>query len=421
MFRLLLGNKESLEKQIYVTATLIGAFIGLVSVIWNYTIGLSIYLNTVVFLATIIFLLLYYFSRFKDRYSAIIVVLNSLSTLSCLWFISEGINGTTPYIFIVFSAVVIGVSKPGHRIIYLIISLINIGALYTLERLYYDELIIKYPDEAARESDIIFGFILSLFLIYMTVLYFKKVHEREHKRITSQKAELQNLIASKDLLFKIIAHDLRGPFNSILGFSSIMANRSNGHSLEEMQELAGIMNRSTREVYYLLETLLDWGKIQQGQVKLNPESISLLSAVKQSVYLYTEDIDLKMINIKYEIDENCTVRYDLNVLNTIVRNLLNNAIKFTKRGGRITFFIRERNTLELYFCIKDTGIGMNEETVEKLFNLDVTNSRQGTEGEASSGLGLIICKELVKMSHGVFEVESEENEGSEFRFSIPKA
>ena len=230
--------------------------------------------------------------------------------------------------------------------------------------------------------------------------------------------ELQKVIAEKDKFFSILAHDLRSPFNSFLGFTQVMAEDLLSMTLEEIHKIAVIMQKSATNLYGLLENLLEWSILQRGVIVFIPESIQLRSTVLKSLEPVMDSATKKEIRINFEIEENTMVFADPHMLHAIMRNLVSNAIKYTPRGGLIAISTRNLPGQFLEIIVKDTGIGIGQNILGNIFRLDCNTNRPGTDGEPSTGLGLIICKEFVETHGGKIWVDSEEGTGSTFHFTL---
>lgn len=412
---ILFGKSKSyrVEHKVFIIASLITLLAGIAGLFWNIFLGLPNILNIIIGIAIIAFTLLFYYSRYKNRYSPLLYICFSLLFLSVMYFMNAGINGSIPAIFIVFVAVAISISNPKYHLLILIVTVINLSALIIAESFFFKEFIIYYTNTEAKEMDLSFGYIASLFFCYLLVVYYKR-------SITSKNTELSRINANKDLLFNIIAHDLRSPFTGILGFTEIMSDKTNNLALEEMEELAELTNKSSVKAFELLESLLEWGKIQQDKIQVNPQLINLKKFAIESVNHFKEEYTNKEIEISIQVPEDIEVFTDSHLLQTIHRNLINNAVKFTPEGGGIQISTEDNDDNKVVMVIQDSGIGMSKEMVDNLFNLEINTNRQGTNGESSTGLGLIICKELVEKQRGELKVESELNKGSKFKFNIPK-
>jgi len=237
--------------------------------------------------------------------------------------------------------------------------------------------------------------------------------------IKQKNEELVKLNATKDKFFSIIAHDLRSPFNGFLGLTQIMAEDLPNLTMPQAQQMAASLSKSATNMYRLLEDLLQWSQIQKGSIPFNPEVIPLNLIVYEAIAMVIEPAINKGIEITTDISDDLKVFADSNILQTIIRNLTNNAVKFSTRGGKVNVTAKNSNCKSVEISVQDKGIGMNQEILDNLFKVDARINRKGTEGEPSTGLGLLLCKEFVEKHGGEIWVTSEVGKGSIFYFSIP--
>ncbi|MEI8112108.1 MAG: hybrid sensor histidine kinase/response regulator [Bacteroidia bacterium] len=242
---------------------------------------------------------------------------------------------------------------------------------------------------------------------------------RQSKQLQEQSKQLRELNASKDKFFSIIAHDLRSPFNSIIGFSEILLENAVKKNYDVMEEYSEIILMSSRRAMDLLSNLMEWTRSQTGRMDFNPGKVELVQLITGIGQLFHGIAEQKSIGIILEIPESVTIYADQDMLSTVLRNLISNAIKFTYFGGKITVSVQE-NPEEITVSIRDSGVGMKKEKLEKLFRIDSDSSTLGTNKEKGTGLGLILCKEFIEKHNGKIWVESEFGKGSVFRFTIPK-
>jgi PAS domain S-box-containing protein len=240
------------------------------------------------------------------------------------------------------------------------------------------------------------------------------------ENIRRTNAELKRLNAEKDKFFSILAHDLRSPFSAFLGFTDILVEGIDTLPAEMIKSIGVSMKESANNLYSLLENLLQWSRMQQASVTYNPESFILKNKILDTIEPLLINSNNKVIDVRYDIESDLTVFADMNMFETIIRNLFTNAVKFTPKEGSIIISATDTDSLYTELCFRDTGIGMNREMVDNLFRLDVKSSRPGTEGELSSGLGLILCKEYAEMNGGSIRVESEPGNGSSFYIRLKK-
>jgi signal transduction histidine kinase len=239
------------------------------------------------------------------------------------------------------------------------------------------------------------------------------------QNLRNSEEKLRELNAEKDKLFSVLAHDLRGPIGTFMGFTELFMDESVGMSKEEVASASRDMHKSAASLYGLLENLLTWSRMQRDDVKLQIQLIQLRKAACHTLDLLRESANKKQLTVENHIPENILVAADENMLQFIFRNLLSNAIKFTPQGGKIKLQAQITGSDQLTVEVIDNGIGMDEEAIKTLYSLHGKTGRPGTDGEASSGLGLILVKEFVEKQGGSIQVESEVGKGSTFSFSLP--
>jgi signal transduction histidine kinase len=243
--------------------------------------------------------------------------------------------------------------------------------------------------------------------------------KRIENEINDKNEQLLKVNAEKDKFFSIIAHDLRSPLSSFLGITQMFAEDLSSMKQADLQEMAVSMEKSASNLYRLLENLLEWAKMQRGLIPFNPVVVTLGSTVSESMEMLLESIKNKEIEITIDIPDDIRVVVDTNMLQTVIRNYVSNAVKFTPRGGKINLSAKVTGNDFVEISVKDSGIGMSLAILNNLFELNVKTNRKGTEGESSSGLGLLLCKEFIEKQGGKIWVESEEGKGSVFYFTLP--
>ena len=244
----------------------------------------------------------------------------------------------------------------------------------------------------------------------------KLEEQAEVLKFTNQ--ELEKLNATKDRFFSIIAHDLRNPINAILGFSELLSVNYDDIADEKKIELNKIIHSSTKNVYNLLENLLQWSRSQTNRIKFEPQSFDISGIINENLILSKPNIRKKSLIVNTDLCEKNKVYADKNMAGAIIRNLLTNAIKFSNPLGEINIITKVNNGF-LEISVADKGIGMTEEVAKNLFRIDSAHSTYGTSGEKGTGLGLIICKEFIEKHSGIIKVETEPNKGSVFTFTLP--
>lgn len=238
-------------------------------------------------------------------------------------------------------------------------------------------------------------------------------------KLTQSESQLKELNASKDKFFSIIAHDLKSPITGFLGVSELLLQEFDELSAEEIKQLTNNIYRSANAIFNLLENLLSWSRIHTGRMQYTPSEFNLSESVLSMLEVYHLSAFKKKINLETQIEDNIAMFADKNMIDTVIRNLLGNAIKFTPENGKVTLRIKTINQ-SVQILVVDTGVGMNEQTLKSLFRIDTHISSLGTNGERGTGLGLILCKELIEKNKGVISVNTELGVGSTFEVLIPK-
>ncbi|HKI88975.1 MAG TPA: HAMP domain-containing sensor histidine kinase [Draconibacterium sp.] len=258
--------------------------------------------------------------------------------------------------------------------------------------------------------------IIGVFVLTTDITQLKK---REN-RIKKQKKELQKINAAKDKLFSVIAHDLKSPFNPILGFSQLLSEEIDTLSQKEIKEISKMLFQQSKDAFNLLSNILDWSRTQLNGIEASKEIIDLKEVIEEVVDFVDDNAQIKNIKLSAEIKDKPRVFADRNLLYSVLRNLITNAIKFTPENGEITVQAKERQH-EIEMSVSDTGLGMTQEQLKSLFHSKSEYySTYGTNNEKGTGLGLIICKEFVEKNGGKLNVASVKEKGSTFSFTIPR-
>jgi signal transduction histidine kinase/ligand-binding sensor domain-containing protein len=241
--------------------------------------------------------------------------------------------------------------------------------------------------------------------------------EKALNKINKQNDKLKELNVTKDKFFSIIAHDLKGPLNSLSSFSDLLANYTDAMSVDEIKTVAKDLNKNVKNTINLTENLLTWARSQMNKLNFEIQEIDLNKLIKQNIDLLDSIAKSKNIDLKSKLEPGIIVKADEHQLRFIIRNLINNAIKFTHEGGKI--LVRSQiaeNKIEV--SIIDSGVGIAKEIKNNIFNLENNNSTPGTAGEKGTGLGLILCKEFIEKNKGKIRLESEEGKGSTFTITM---
>jgi len=265
--------------------------------------------------------------------------------------------------------------------------------------------------------------------LYEEVLVQNEELNQKNEEITVQKEnilkktdELKKLNATKDRFFSIISHDLRSPFNSMLGFSELLLENFDNYTKNQSKEFIGIMHKSMQNTFKLLENLLLWSRSQSNSIEFEPKREKLYLISETTIELLQQTAKTKSITLINQIPKDLEVKADKNMLLTIIRNLISNAIKFTPKGGEIKIIAYSStmdNLKTTEIVIEDNGIGISEESQLKMFDITENTSTRGTEKEIGTGLGLILCKDFIEKHGGKVWIESKINKGSKFYFNLP--
>jgi PAS domain S-box-containing protein len=240
-----------------------------------------------------------------------------------------------------------------------------------------------------------------------------------NKKLQQSERELIQLNASKDKFFSIIAHDLKSPFTGFMGLTSLLNEDIDEMEKFEIAEMAGALNKSANNIFALLQNLLNWSKVQGGLIEIKPENINLSSVFEDNLNIVRGAAEQKNISLICEFEKELIVDFDKNILDTVLRNLLANAVKFTYPGGAVKLCVQELKGQEALISVCDNGVGMDKKHLAKLFSIDESNRTSfGTAQEKGTGLGLILCKELLEKCNSTLWVESEEEKGSKFSFTV---
>lgn len=366
----------------------------------------------------------FYLSRYRRIYyaSMLAYVVVSYITLIATFYLNSGSHGPALLLFFLTFNLLIAFSPRSKHWIWALLHLLLPVILLTKE--YFDPSWIadSYKDASNRYIDIVSSYIVTLTCIYLITNYLRKNYEREKhnaeeraNKIDTQNINLEQLNQKKDKLFSIIAHDLQSPLNSIITTLHLIAE----YELEEEEKkmLGDELLTLTKNTSNLLTNLLTWSKLQMDGrgVRLSTENV--YDAVERVLSIQRVMADKKSINIVSRVDPATYITADHNMLELVIRNLINNAIKFTPSGGKVSVDLQTNNdTCNL--MVSDTGIGIDPSQRDEIFSLK-TQSTFGTNNEKGIGLGLVLCKELLALQQGELWFESVPGKGTTFFASFP--
>lgn len=257
--------------------------------------------------------------------------------------------------------------------------------------------------------------------VEMTICTYTNITEHKLADVALRKSEqnLRELNATKDKFFSIIAHDLKSPFTSIIGFTELLTEKIKKNDYEGIEEFADIIHKSSWRAMDLLSNLIEWSRMQTGRMEFNPQKIDMILTINKVTDLLKDSADQKSITIIQEVPSSLNVIADKSMISTVLRNLISNSIKFTNQDGKIKISSFQDDG-KVTVVVEDNGKGIEEEIQEKMFRIDNSFSTPGTNGEAGTGLGLLLCKEFIAKHGGRIWVESTFSEGSKFFFTLPR-
>ena len=262
------------------------------------------------------------------------------------------------------------------------------------------------------------GLIISLLLFLLTLSLIKT--NKDVKKIQQLNIQLEKLNRDKDRFISILGHDLRNPFNSLLGFLDILIKDFHQLGEEKIQYFLDNINTVAKNTYGLLENLMEWSKTQSENVPFKPEVVSFQEICNEVCLQLTPSAEAKNIKINNCVDEDIEIFADIDMLKTILRNLCTNAIKFSNRGGEVVM-CAERDSRHVKITVSDTGVGIQPDLLPKLFDISRSVTTKGTSNETGTGLGLIICRELISIHGGKIWAKSKPGKGTSFIFTLPNA
>ena len=254
--------------------------------------------------------------------------------------------------------------------------------------------------------------------LYRNIVRENMERKQVEEKLKQVNHELKELNATKDKFFTIVAHDLKNPFTALLGSTELLLENIHQMDTETIIKLSQVLNDSAKSGYAILQNLLDWSRSQTGLMKINIEKINLKNLIEENISNHLLNSTNKEINLSSDIKDDIYVFTDRNMINIVLRNLLGNAVKFTPRFGKVNVStIVDENAVSI--LVKDTGIGISNANINKLFRIDTDYKRPGTANEQGTGLGLKLSKEFVEKLGGKIWVESELGKGCDFKFTLP--
>jgi signal transduction histidine kinase len=360
-------------------------------------------------------------------------------SVSYLWFLNAGIDSNF-LVLLVMGYIGLHLtskqkSRPKALIIYLTFVVILI-----LTDFYFPEIFIRYENKAQRITDLVVGMVVYISIIHHLLNVVSQQSNFEQNKLKIKNIQLDDLNkerkelndklelsvkqmeyanSSKDRFISIIAHDLRSPFQGLLGVSRLLKENYDALDDYEKRQLIEKLNNLLEKQYSFLEELLLWGRLQRSNISLKTETVNLKEILVSELSHLTQIIERKKLNVKLFESTNFEIKTDRNLISTVFRNILSNAVKFSPVGQKIEVFLECKGN-SCYVKFKDYGLGISEEDLPNLFLLDSKVSRKGTDGETGSGFGLVLCSDIMKKLNGEISIESREGAGTTVTITIPK-
>jgi len=441
-FSFIFAEKENftLEHRLLLASILVGILICIFGSIINLILTTSTIAVLMPLILSIMVFVIYYFVRFKKivELVTIPIIVISILGISIIWIFNGGINGANimpSFVILILSLIVIKSEFKKYIIGLFIIS----NVIILLIQFYRPDLITNFPTETDRWIDNLLTFLYSSYLIFLIISFVHKNYTIERLRaeenekkyrilfeqaasseliIKQQNNELVKLNADKDRFMSILSHDLKSPFNTILGYTELLKDDFHKFDANTLKDRLGIVHDMSQKTFDLLEDLLLWTKSQSGKLNFQPKQIDFLKICHETIESLKLSANAKNISINHFSTSQINIFADQNMLKTILRNLVSNAIKYTNPNGKINIYT-ETNYDNVIITISDNGVGIDKSDIPKLWDIASKHSTYGTANEKGTGLGLLLCKEFVEKHGGKIWIESEIGKGSEFKFTLP--
>jgi signal transduction histidine kinase len=408
-----------LEHRLFLSALIVGILVSILGGIINFILAPSPIAVIIPLILSVSMIAIYYFVRFKKIVNPFVtpIIIVAILGISTIWVFNGGINGSN--IMLAFIILILGILVVPEKIKkYIIILFMAANIFILLIQFYRPDLIINFPTETDRWIDNIITVTYSSYFIYIIIRFVHKNYTLERLKAEKSEIRLHQLNVDKDRFISILGHDLKNPFNNLLGLSEVLAKDIHKLNTDEVENIVIDINKSARTTYKLLEDILMWARSQQGKITFKPQILSFREISKETIEILNPNASAKYITIDYSATEHLEVFADNDMLKTVLRNLVSNAIKFTNNGGKI-YINAEKDSENVTISVSDNGIGISPQNLKKLFDISEVITTKGTADEKGTGLGLSLCKEFVEKHGGKIWVESEVGKGSRFSFSLP--
>lgn len=411
-------NEITLENRIFNSMCLIAILVITLQIPFNYLTGLTI--TSLLFVVMLMALCgLYYLSRFKKK--SVISICVTVITVNIIfalnYFVSAGISGASLLSFTLTFFLVMLISPKGQYPWWLGLNLLLVGGIILYEYYYPASVTVMYPDHESKIIDLSATYLTSVLVIFFGTIYLKNAYTREKQQSEEKTTVLEVMNTEKNKLFSIISHDLRSPMASIQSYLELMKDIQlpPDQKLQMEEELLMMVN-NTQEMLY---NMLLWSKTQLQGLTVHLAPVNIYKAVMPILEINTTLIANKGLQLEQRIDHTVMAMADLNMLQLIIRNLLGNAIKFTRPGGNI-YIEASATQQECLLTVRDTGTGIDAKRINEIFSLKA-RSTFGTRNEKGIGLGLYLCKEYTAAQFGRIWFENNADKGCTFYLAFPLA
>jgi signal transduction histidine kinase len=409
----------TLEHRLFLSGLIIGIIISILGSIINLILSTSIIATLIPLFLSFLVLIIYYFVRFKKITEPLIlpIFITSIIGISTVWIFNGGINGSNimPSLVIFILGLII---VPNRSKIHIISLFISVNVFILLIQIKKPDLIINFPTETDRWIDYLLTLIYSSILIYLIIRFVHKNYTIERLKAEESEKKLLELNADKDRFLSILSHDLKSPLNSILALSEVLKKNIRKLGIDDIENIAAHIYKTTQNTQILLEDMLMWARSQQGKIPFTPQKLNFRDICRSILETHNPGAGAKNITINYTPKEEIDIFADIDMIKAIMRNLVSNAIKFTDNFGVINISA-ERTYSDILVSVSDNGIGIKPEYLLKLFDNSEVFTTKGTDKETGTGLGLMLIKEFVTKHGGKVWVESEYGKGSTFKFTLP--
>jgi len=409
----------SLQNRLLLSSIFVGILITFIGSIIGPIISLPIHLRLSGYFLFLFLLVFYYFIRVKKIVKPFIVpfILICLAAITMMWIFNGGINGQGSKIALIALILSLIIVTEGKRRLVLFLFSTLILILY-LVQLFKPEYITVYSSEKVQWTDSLTTTVYSLIFIYLIIKFLLRYYTLEKTRAEESEKIQIKLNNDKDRFISILGHDLRSPFQALLGLTALLKDNIHKYDIKEVEHQVNLINKAALSNYSLLEDLLLWVRAEKGSIPFNPQQLSLSSICEGVIENLNQNAVVKNLSVNSLIDDKKYVFADIDMLKTILRNLVSNAIKFTNLGGAIRISAEIIDS-GIIISVKDTGIGISQADISKMFDISQVYTTKGTHDEKGTGLGLLICKEFVEKHGGKIWADSEYGKGATFRFSLP--